>query len=139
MNAFQTKLANELLAETQAHYNSSNRSQDKALACCYSGPQDRRCAIGRIMTEDGLEKVIRARMNANNLAAVMNAFGPDIVQEEWRPLFATKEGIEFAIQVQKLHDTNENWDENGLTERGQMHSAAIKERFSLAEAQPAIA
>lgn len=91
------------------------------------------------MTEDGLEKVIRARMNANNLAAVMNAFGPDIVQEEWRPLFATKEGIEFAIQVQKLHDTNENWDENGLTERGQMHSAAIKERFSLAEAQPAIA
>lgn len=121
-------LAQELLLETVQHYNSNNRGYQPSLGCVYAQEDDmeKRCAVGRILTEDGLQKIIAQGMNSGStITNVIRALGVGIIQERWRPLFLNFEGFDVVKHIQRLHDTEENWSSSGITPRGVSHALGI--------------
>lgn len=121
-------LAQELLLETVQYYNSNNRGYVAKQGCVYAREDDmeKRCAIGRILTEDGLQKIIAQGMNGGNtIVAVIETLGAGIIQERWRPLFLNVEGLSVVRRIQLLHDTEENWSSSGITPRGVSHALGI--------------
>lgn len=126
MNTTEQNLANELLVQTAVHYNSKNRACDKHAGPIYKTWDERRCAVGRMMTEDGINKVIECGKNADSdVEAIVEMLGIDVFIPHWHPLLQTKKGVNIVKQMQKLHDTDENWNEHGLTQRGMAHAFNI--------------
>lgn len=128
MNTTIKALAQDLLLETIHHYNSDNRGYQPSLGCVYAREDDMetRCAIGRILTEDGLQKIIAQGMNSGkDITSVIGALSVDIMQKRWQPLFLNDEGLAVVRQIQQLHDTEENWSSSGITPRGVSHALGI--------------
>jgi len=119
MDTKTTALAHELLTLTATHYNSSNRAHEPGSGSLYETQEGTRCSIGRIMSDDGIEWIKKNGWNhSTTIAKLMKRVDVGVVQEHWRDLFSNPEGIGVAMRIQQLHDTEENWDENGLTSRG---------------------
>ncbi len=108
-------LAEELLVETVRHYNSSNRSEDGS--CQYLMADGRRCAAGRMMTDEGVVKA--SKSNNDSVYMLRGELGKEvflsIFQERWRPLLADEGGMALVRSVQGLHDIGRNWTPNGLS------------------------
>ena len=126
MNTTEQNLAYELLVQTAVHYNSKNRACDRDAGPVYKMQDERRCAVGRMMTEDGINKVFECGKNANNdVKVVLEVLGIDVFIPHWRPLLQAERGLDIVQQVQKLHATDENWNDHGLTPRGIAHAFNI--------------
>ncbi len=114
MNRELIPLAEELGVETARHYNSNNRSQD--VRCLYLMPDGRRCAAGRMMTDEG---VARAANNNGSVYVLREELGREgflsIFQEKWRPLMADEGGMALVRSIQGLHDVGRNWTPDGLS------------------------
>lgn len=108
-----------LVKETVAHYNSGNRAS-YGTACVYKSDIGNMCAVGRCLTEDAL-KVFHA-------VEQDQSFGieciPTQIKNEYPcfdSMFQEKyHGVHIKVwsAMQDLHDTDEHWDENGLTQEG---------------------
>lgn len=130
-------LAQELLVDTVSHYNSNNRSMGADYLCVYRMEDGRRCAAGRMMTDEGV--AIAAEQNTKNLVAIRNGFmdanDPDgfinLFQEKWHPLVRNDDGLRFARSVQRLHDDRFNWNEAGLNGSGLLTLETICEDHTL--------
>lgn len=115
-----TSEAQELiLKDTISFYNSNNRSVSdiNQLACRYNGINGKKCAAARYMNfpENAKEfKNIDSRIN-------------------WELLNDTAKlaGKEFMLRIQHLHDTQEYWNETGLSEIGHQQVKLLCYSFSI--------
>jgi len=111
-------LAEELLVDTVRHYNSSNRAED--VRCQYLMTDGRRCAAGRMMTDEGVVKA--SSFNNVSLYLLRDDLGRGaflaLFHEKWRPLLADDEGMGFTRLVQNLHDVGNHWGPFGLSASG---------------------
>ncbi len=130
----QKQLAQDLLIETALFYNSSNRSiEDNSYRyCVYDDGKGHRCALGRIMTDEGIERI---KTDGNNggfsCENVRCDYGSGVIVEKWRPIVNSNKGWIFLYLLQGLHDRHGNWDEAGITEQGMDHVRHIVSIFEL--------
>lgn len=88
----------------------SMRKVNGAQSCAYRGRAGAKCAIGCMIPDD----VYEPQMEGRNIASLLGKIGgPDRPIEALVVLF---EGInvQFILDLQVLHDTDQNWDENGF-------------------------
>lgn len=105
----------DFLNDTINHFNSNNRGIDQyTKQCSYKNG----CAIGRHLSKK-LVKTIKNYVVDDN--EVYNKL-PRKLKE------LTKE---FLMDVQNLHDTEENWNEKGLSQRGKDKVNVIKAIYKL--------
>lgn len=97
------------LDDTAQHYNNLNRSETNYEACKYHPAHENTqgCAIGRWLDRDN--PIIVEKM-----AAEVSA--PQVQRN--LPKWMAEMRIVFLARVQMLHDTYDNWNEKGLTEKG---------------------
>lgn len=109
----------KFLEETISFYNSTNRALDEGGNCVYHPTKNSPgCAIGRHMSKEALEKVGRSSY----------AVSADIVYE-WLPMWIKELGKDFLVEVQRLHDRFEYWEDTGLSERGEEYVSSIKNTY----------
>lgn len=120
------KRQRDFLSETVNHFNNKNRSviygkhgDKKCLYVPIEGKSDG-CAIGRHIADKKLcEKLdIEGEIGDSNAFCML----PDNLQEL---------GEDFLSEVQTLHDTDINWNDNGISTLGQYQADSIKIRFDL--------
>lgn len=108
-----------VLNDTIAHFNLKNRCVNRYGDCRYivvEKDKVRGCAIGRLIKDKELCKRLDKR-------------GP--VSEVFRflPQFLKDLGERFLTVVQRLHDDEQNWREDGLSERGRDKAKAIRQKY----------
>lgn len=118
-----------LLEETAAHYKLDTRALDLKGRCTYwSEEKQCGCAIGRKLPI-GL---------ARALTALHVAKGPKAsdVHEYWEffPEDLQQYGKNFLKALQILHDGQENWTEDGLSEKGRDYVEEIRRDLEREEA-----
>lgn len=108
----------DILQDTIHEY-AADPSRSRAILedsrCSYDTPDHRRCAVGRLLTEDEI-KDLRDRHQLTRLVTIIK----DVPSIAHLPLF-------FLRDLQALHDSESNWDfkEGGLTEGGILSVARI--------------
>lgn len=112
----------DIIIETVKNYNSNNTSKKAETdACTYMNENGAMCAVGRCLTNEGMQ--IFKAFEDNNLhgntsvAYFTNVYGMDkfdnALKEEYRGY-----DLEFWKNLQYLHDSPRNWDEDGITQSG---------------------
>ncbi len=111
----------ETLDETVAAYTSKTRAVDAENEGCryFAITSGRCCAVGRCMEDP--EKYKDFLGSANRFYALDLLLKP-----EYRG-----HPTDFWLDVQDLHDWEDNWDEDGLTEAGKQRVVTIKEAHGL--------
>lgn len=105
-----------ILNDVVSYYNLTNRSVD-SYSCLYNSPNGNHCAAARWMTNPELateDEMIDYNRNFNLLK-------PE----------AQLAGKSFMRKIQYLHDTRENWNVEGLSEKGQIEVDKIKKNCEL--------
>jgi len=118
----------KVINETAAHYNSNNRGND-GLSCVYDAGDGNRCAVGRCMTPEALEKSLFVLHSNYAWGSVRNIEANienhlfqfpegaksflDLLREEYQI-----DDLKFWKDLQQFHDEGSNWDDQGLSERG---------------------
>lgn len=105
-------LKEKLLTETAAYYRLGNRAVNGYGGCNFRTKDGNRCAIGRIMTPEGIEL-----FEDKGVLFLGSAILWDVFLEEWKPL-VRPENLAFLDKVQWLHDNHLNWTADGLSEQG---------------------
>lgn len=106
------------LEDTVKHFNINNRGY-KPDACLYAEG----CAIGRHLTERNAKTLDKWPDLIDNILKDYRA--------KYIPKWMRELGADFLRQVQRLHDTSGNWDDDGLTDWGKKEYAQIKRDFLL--------
>ena len=91
------------LNKTALHYNSRNRGAGKHNSCSYA----RGCAVGRHIRN----KKLCAQLDKRDNSGVSYVF-------DELPLSLRKYGKAFLARVQMLHDSEQNWNADGITDVG---------------------
>jgi len=114
-----------LIEETITHYTLKNRGEIKTSIgskCIYSPtPTSEGCAIGRLIADKEVCKAMDV------LAGCVN----DPKLESLLPTEIKELGVDFLLALQRLHDGEDNWSDNGLTLSGISTVNSIKNQFSL--------
>jgi hypothetical protein len=84
--------------------------------CHYIMPDGRRCAIGSEVSKRDAEKL----ENSGGTACSLMSFFPYRLY---------RLGADFLNEIQRLHDQSNNWDEHGLTDKGERQYNYIIENF----------
>lgn len=131
------EIAKKLLDETVAFYNSSNRGVNETKEgllygrCQYRTKEGKCCAIGRIMLKEALEEVSKMRnYPVGWLLTLVDRGASEMFMEPYDKLL-NEQYIGFLGRIQKLHDNDIFWNENGLTEYGKVEVAIIRKEFEL--------
>ncbi len=110
------KTKKEIIKETADFYSAdvSRRSKEEEWGdCCYLGPDNKRCAFSRCCKEDEETVKILKNYEGGNSDTIFSDGKESILKEEYQGHCK-----EFWRDLQRFHDNDENWDENGLTETG---------------------
>jgi hypothetical protein len=107
----------EILDWEKNNRNINNRSVNSDSMCTYSGPIG--CAIGRLVSDKDLCYEMDNRVDNTSVNRVFSSLPEDV-----REL-----GKGFLSIVQEFHDTDVNWNENGLTSCGMGNYDYIKENY----------
>lgn len=110
-----------ILDETAKFYNSNNRAVNENQSCMYKTEDNKRCAIGRLLTDEEIDPIILGHMNGRGVSM--------IIEENLLPERLTCLGIAFLIDLQGLHDVRRYWDESGLTQPGLNRYNMIKAQY----------
>ena len=118
----------ELIQETVAYYSadpvgrrailSINEVPEKAPLCQYQTLDNRKCAVGRCMLDNDNLYMLSGSIDD---AYWRDEYGDRKENAKWQTLIKPEyEDIpnDLWVQLQQFHDTNDNWDEEGLSERG---------------------
>ena len=112
----QSELQLAFLEDTIKHFNSTNRGLSVGR-CSYAGG----CAIGRHLPKE--------------LCKALDSFQPSNVANDniFHKLPQELQDLSrvFLEEVQNLHDREDYWDENGITELGLARVARIKAIYKL--------
>ena len=133
-----TKL--EIIDETVEFYSNNPRStryknedgEKFPSQCCYINEKGNFCAHSRCLTDEAREMVKGQGRNGSGAQFVIQCYGDIIHKEEYQ-------GHEpaFWIDVQKIHDTKENWrpllgkDKSTLTISGKNLVLGLKNKWAL--------
>jgi len=117
----------DLLQETIDYY-SVNPEKRRATSsddflCVYKTADNKRCAIGRLIKEEYINDAAKFKGDILDLSNSKH------VDQHIDELFKEKyQGfdIDFYYRLQKLHDSSNYWNENGLTIEGKSYSDDIK-------------
>jgi len=125
------KTTHEIIDEIAAHYNLGNRSimGEKALVdgkmvdlCVYNGIDRRHCAFAYMMIDPS---IIKKEDEKNTCYVIIDHYAYSdadlILKEEFRG-YDTK----FYRSIQMLHDQEEHWTNEGLSELGKEYVKQIK-------------
>lgn len=117
----------EIIEETAAFYNSSNRGIDKTgggSQCVYKDPSTgNMCAVGRCLET----------LPENNNLSVIYLFRADVGRKASYSMLKPEyriEDIHFWQELQKFHDTEKYWDDKGLTKDGLYRKNELLEIFA---------
>ncbi len=108
----------QILDETAVAYTSKTRSIDQHDSCRYF-TNGRRCAVGRCLEDP--ERFSSTCGTVTYFTDLELCLKP-----EYRG-----HTLSFWRTLQSLHDNEDYWDENGLSEDGKEKVARIKEEFDL--------
>jgi len=111
----------QTLDETAGAYTSKTRAIARDGSCWYF-QAGKCCAVGRCLEDPKRFSSVDA-----NVSYLDAEYGLDsILKPEYRGFPLT-----FWTVLQRLHDNEDNWDENGLSEHGKQSAKRIKEKFKL--------
>jgi hypothetical protein len=112
-----------LVKETIAHYNEGNRASN-GFNCNYKTETGNMCAVSRCLTEDALKdfhavEVRQGAFGIENMPLALTEKYPcfdSIFQQKYQ-------GVHVKVWrvMQGLHDYDEHWDGEGLTEDGEQY------------------
>lgn len=109
----------EILQWERENRNSNNRSVDAATkGCIYSGEIG--CGVGRLVDD----KDLCARLDHLAFSAVCQTAIFDQLPENVKEL-----GHGFLMDLQRLHDQRHYWNENGLSDVGNVIIAIVETRW----------
>lgn len=119
MNTKKSQTREELLMNTIERFNSDNRAEvnDIGQYCTKNG---RRCAIG-IEVSLAKAKYLEDSFKGSNAKGVLNEL----------PKRLQKMGLLFLLDIQDLHDDEDYWDEEGLSESGKTNANKIIKKHNL--------
>ena len=115
-----------LVDETIEFY-SNNPRAILGSHCAYQSSNGCRCAVGRILSETTIERILAFGDNGNRLSVVMRHMTIEF-DDEHKWLGEMKRGllIKLLESLQCLHDESDNWIPEGLTDIGQRTVINIK-------------
>lgn len=99
----------QLLNNTIKYYNSNNRAETTTGVCTYISNDGKMCAIGREVGE-------RKASYLKNQLFGAGVYDDDVFKA--LPKRLQDMGTYFLQDIQDLHDRKENWNKNGLSEKG---------------------
>jgi hypothetical protein len=131
-----TKL--EILEETANFYNRNNRATHEKFGCAYRNDEGNKCAVGRCMTDEAIEKYgdfdgaasTLANAIGRNELGVNISYGNDakildyVLDEEYHG-----HELEFWGDLQTLHDNQSRWDNEGLSPYGKQLYKSLVEKW----------
>ncbi len=118
----------KLLEETVLYYSENTlrrciRVENVYAKCFYNGAnnelaESKGCAIGRLLSKELAEQFDTILFNdSDSSVKFMFKYLPENVQAY---------GIDYLIELQRIHDNKANWDGNGLTIQGRENVKAIE-------------
>ena len=122
-----SKTAIEIIEETAKFYNSNNRSvcmievRGNAKPQCRYFHQGKMCAVGRCLENPKDFENSRASVHFLDRDHKLDT----ILKEEYRGL-----SVEFWEDLQNFHDIKEYWNENGLTDKGEVQKNSLVKTYS---------
>jgi hypothetical protein len=128
----------EILKETIEFYSVPGRRavvmhNDIQNGCYYLSPEGNNCAVGRCMTKKAIDDLIEAERLQETIAMLSKDefnLGIDHLLEE---RYHGHE-LRFWRLLQGLHDTQDCWDENGLTLTGRKQVNHMVNEFEMSQA-----
>ena len=112
----------DIIIETVKNYNSNNTSKKAETdTCTYMNEDGAMCAVGRCLTNEGMQ--IFKAFEDNNLHVDTSVTYFTQVYDMDKFDKALKEeycghDLKFWQNLQYLHDSPHNWDEDGITQSG---------------------
>ncbi len=106
------KTTTQIIRETIAHYNRNTLSINEYASCKYLTEDGRMCAVGRCMTETGINLFGTFQGDIYKLISKHHLTDEEFdgyLKEEYRG-----HSVSFWKILQRLHDDDFNWDENGF-------------------------
>lgn len=139
-----TKL--EIIEETAAFYNTTNRGFDAEKGCVYLTEDGNHCAVGRCILPEKIDKfkprelakVIKGGTSITSLFGISKDydnfgqplyFGNDIdayLKEEYRG-----HDLIFWRSLQSFHDDEMNWNDQGLSSQGKISKNQLLNRWQV--------
>ena len=103
----------QIIQETVDYYKADvNRRAFQGQVCCYKTRSGKMCAVGRCLSNSDLLKG-----DDRSIEAICQIYSlDDILKPEYRG-----HSIGFWVGLQKLHDSGQFWDREGLTEKGESY------------------
>jgi len=112
------KTKKEIIDETVAYYcEDVSRRALRSGNCCYITDDGRMCAVGRCLTQEGLEQYNNCTFGYNN---------------EMLPYLKEEYQIDddyFWEDLQYLHDKKWYWDDIGLTKQGEEYVELLHSKY----------
>jgi hypothetical protein len=109
------KTKKEIIDETAAFYNLTNRSVERKN-CKYNGPDGNKCAFARVCSDQGLKLLIEGNRAEPNLLSFSEK---KLLKPEYLGNNHGQGLSNFWNEIQALHDEESNWTETGLSEKGE--------------------
>lgn len=109
----------KLLEETILYYSENTlRRCRKDKTCFYDGSRNTEvesqgCAIGRILPKELAKQLDDEYTFGSKLSDVVDVY-------HLLPIEIQDYGVQFLSRLQQIHDANDYWDGNGLTEAGKI-------------------
>lgn len=118
----------EIIEETVAYYceDVNRRALNEHGGCAYLTDDGRMCAVGRCeidppkINEGGFAK-IGSDQNGNSLAGNRSKI-------KFKPEYEGHE-IEFWEDLQFLHDEDDHWSDDGISEKGMDYAEELKKKY----------
>ena len=109
-------------------FDASRRAKTGA-SCLYLTSDNRKCAVGSMLTDSALSEFGHYIGGVNTLAIQANGLSK-LLRSRYK-CHATQ--LEYLRALQELHDAPINWDENGMTDTGCMKLQALKDKIKAGE------
>ena len=109
----------EIIHETIKYYTNDPRRRglDGRGGCLYNTEDNRHCAVGRCFNKKYKDKGWHLFGNEGGLDTLIDENKLSNLDDMLMPRYRGQ-SFSFWDKLQKFHDADKNWDENGLTEDG---------------------
>ena len=113
------KTKTEIIEETAAFYNLSNRGYDKeSNSCRYLTGDGKMCAVGRCLINPEEQQ-----FNEEGAHTLLSC-SFDLLKKEYRI-----EDLDFWYNLQRFHDCRSNWTDSGLSSDGELEKRRLLNQF----------
>lgn len=138
MKAINTKVSSKTLEKTKHEiidivaksYNIDKRAERcfPLRTCMYLTNDDKKCAVGMFLTDEALKKSAKCLGDARSLDVHLKARGFESLDSAFIKEVRGHE-VGFWVDLQSLHDDNNFWNAEGLSEYGVDYVHELKRRY----------